>query len=248
MTTGRRPALTTQQALEQLGSLALAEHSMHSVLQTVADLTTRVMATETEASVSSLVADKAATVVHTGRLALDLDEAQYGRGYGPCLHAAACGERVEVTDTRTETRWADYMAVAAQRGALSSMSIPLGHPVRLGAALNIYSREPAGFDDAARQAADEFARIAGVAVANMHAYRSAFEVADNLRTALRSRTTIDQARGILMERHTLTAEQAFQLLVHTSLGVGRPVRDVASHLVRTGQLLGPTGRSARAGR
>jgi hypothetical protein len=202
MTTGRRPALTTQQALEQLGSLALAEHSMHSVLQTVADLTTRVMASETEASVSSLVADKAATVVHTGRLALDLDEAQYGRGYGPCLHAAACGERVEVTDTRTETRWADYMAVAAQRGALSSNA-------RLPERLR-------GRGQPAHGAA----------------------VPDDDRPG----------QGILMERHTLTAEQAFQLLVHTCLGVGRTVRDVASHLVRTGQLLGPTGRSARAGR
>ena len=48
-------------------------------------------------SVSVLVADKASTLVYTGQLALDLDEDQYGRGYGSCLHAAGTGEPVEVS-------------------------------------------------------------------------------------------------------------------------------------------------------
>ncbi|MCW2537338.1 MAG: Response regulator with antiterminator output domain, partial [Modestobacter sp.] len=40
--------------------------------------------------------NKPSTAVHTGQLALDLDESQYGRGHGPCLHAATSGELVEI--------------------------------------------------------------------------------------------------------------------------------------------------------
>jgi AmiR/NasT family two-component response regulator len=41
-----------------------------------------------------------------------------------------------------------------------------------------------------------------------------------------------------MERHKLTADQAFQLLAHASMHSNRKVRDIADHLVHTGELLG----------
>jgi AmiR/NasT family two-component response regulator len=59
---------------------------------------------------------------------------------------------------------------------------------------------------------------------------------DNLQTALESRAVIDQAKGILMERHKLTADQAFQALVQASMHTNRKVRDIADHLVTTGEL------------
>ncbi len=235
------PELTgdARDALEQLAALSLSQESLGSVLQTVANLTKQVIPASVEASVSVLIADRPTTFVYTGQLALDLDESQYGRGHGPCLHAASRGETVEVTDARTETRWADYMQECVQRGALSSLSVPLGSPEQLAAGLNIYAREPAAFDDASRAAAARFARFAGTAAANMHAYESARDMADNLQAALLSRAVIDQAKGILIERHKLTPDQAFQVLVHASMGTNRKLRDVAEHLVLTGELLTP---------
>src|SRR4051794_30700553 len=238
MTTPERPCgpVGAEEAFEELAGIALTEHSLHSVLQSVADLTKKVMPGEIEASVSLLVADKATTVVYTGQLALDLDESQYGRGYGPCLHAAGTGEAVEITDTRTEPRWPDYMERAAELGALSSLSVPLGSSESMGAALNIYAREPAAFTEDSRQAGRRFARFAGVAVANMYAYQNARELADNLQAALKSRALIDQAKGILMERFKLTADQAFKLLAQASMAANRKLRDIADHLVATGEL------------
>jgi GAF domain-containing protein len=236
-------SLAAQAALEQLAALSLSGETLDSVLQAVADLTKRVMPAPVEASVSVLVADRPTTFVYTGQLALDLDESQYGRGYGPCLHAASQGETVEVADTRTETRWADYMRDAADRGALSSLSVPLGSTEQLAAGLNIYSREAESFDGRSRAAATRFAHFAGVAVANLHAYQSARNLADNLQAALESRATIDQAKGILIERHKLTPDQAFQVLAHASMGTNRKLRDIADHLVRTGELLVPPTRS-----
>jgi GAF domain-containing protein len=232
-----------EEAFYELASLALSEHSLHSLLQTVADLAKRVMPGDIEASVSLLVADRATTVVYTGQLALDLDESQYGRGCGPCLHAAGTGEPVEITDARTDPRWADYMQRAVQRGSLSSLSIPLGSPQTMRAALNIYAREPAAFTDDNRPAARRFAHLAGVVVANMHSYQNARQLADNLEAAMESRAVIDQAKGILMERYKLTADEAFKLLTQASMAANRKLRDIADRLATTGELELPPRRT-----
>src|SRR3712207_6759368 len=129
------------EALEELGRLALREHTMQSLLQSVAELTKRVMPGDTETSVSLLINDKPSTVVYTGRLAMDCDENQYGRGYGPCLHAASTGELTEIANAVTETRWRDYVERAVEHGSLASLSVPLPITEGLDGALNIYRSE-----------------------------------------------------------------------------------------------------------
>jgi AmiR/NasT family two-component response regulator len=61
-------------------------------------------------------------------------------------------------------------------------------------------------------------------------------MADNLQTALESRAVIDQAKGILMERHKFTADQAFQVLARVSMQSNQKLRVVADDLVTTGHL------------
>jgi GAF domain-containing protein len=235
--------LDPRQALEQLGSLMLREHSMDTLLQRVVDLTKVVMPGNPEASLLLMVGDKPTTAVFTGRLAMDCDEIQYGRGHGPCLHAARTGELTDVPDTRSDHRWRDYMTVAAERGALSSISLPLPMAEGMTGALNIYARVPHAFDEDAKTAAQKFVPYAAVAVANMHAYDDARAMADNLQRALESRAVIDQAKGILMERHKVTADQAFQLLAQVSMHRNEKLRDVAEALVLTGDLpRSPGGR------
>ena len=59
-----------------------------------------------------------------------------------------------------------------------------------------------------------------------------------LREAMRSRSVIEQAKGILMERHKITAEQAFTLLTHASQRSNVKLRDIAEELATTGVLRG----------
>ncbi len=238
MPTGETPGEAALQALEELGLLALHEHSMESLLQRVVELTKVVMPGHGEASISLLVNDRPTTAIFTGDLARDCDESQYGRGYGPCLHAASSGELTEVVDARVETRWRDYVERAAEQGALSSLSIPLPLGDGIAGALNLYAREPAAFDDESREAGQRFAPFAGVAVSNMFAYQNAQALADHLEEAVEGRAVIDLAKGILMERHELTPGGAFQLLARISMQTNSNLRAVAEELVATGQLPG----------
>ena len=235
----RRP-LTPEMtaALERLGRLSLRELSMEELLQHISDLSSSVMPGRPEASVTLLVKDRARTVASSGELATRLDECQYAQDDGPCLNAARTGEVTEIVDARAETRWPDYAQHAADGGSLSSLSLPLliDQGEQVTGALNVYARQPAAFDDVSRGAGLSFASYAEVAAGNLHAFRSARDIADNLRIALESRGVIDQAKGILMERHKLTADRAFQLLAQASMASNIKVRQVAEQLVSTGEL------------
>ena len=244
-----QPAAVAE-ALERLGRLSLRELSMESLLQTVADLAKTVLPGDPEASVSLLVDDNPSTVATTGRLATDLDESQYERGHGPCLHAARTGELTEIADTRTDDRWPDYMPRAAEGGALSSLSVPLAiDDDQVSGALNVYARRADAFDADTRAAAVRFGPYAAVAAGNLHAYRRARGLADNLQVAPESRAVIDQAKGVLIERLELTPDQAFQMLARASMSANRKVREIADELLRTGELPvgAPRGDRARSG-
>ena len=63
------------------------------------------------------------------------------------------------------------------------------------------------------------------------ALRHAREEIDTLKEALRTRTVIGQAVGLLMHESTLTADAAFQKLVETSSHTNVKLRQIAESLV-----------------
>jgi hypothetical protein len=65
----------------------------------------------------------------------------------------------------------------------------------------------------------------------------------NLRAGMDNRDVIGQAKGILMERHKLTADQAFGVLARVSQEMNRKLVDIARELSDTGAV--PEGRRRR---
>jgi GAF domain-containing protein len=235
-----QPLVHPRDAFAELGQLSFENTSLNGMLQRIAELAKQVIPGVAEASVSLISHDKPGTAAYTGRLALDLDESQYGRGYGPCLEAAV-GEQIrEVTDARRETRWPGYTQNCVERGSLSSLSVPV--PVReaVRGALNLYAVEANAFDDDARDVARAFASYAAVAVHNMHLYESTRDLAQNLDTAMQSRAVIEQAKGILMSQRRCDAAEAFNLLAAASQRSNRKLRDIAQGIVD-----GVTGKSGQ---
>ena len=211
--------------------MSFADTSMDGMLQRVAELAKRAVPGVAEASVSLVVDDRATSAAFTGALARDLDESQYGRGYGPCLEAAVGQEIREIVDAREEPRWPEYARSAVDRGSLSSMSVPV--PVRptIHGGLNLYRVEAGGFDDEAKDVARVFASYAAVAVQNMQLYESTRELAENLDSAMRSRAVIEQAKGIVMGQRRCNAAEAFDILAAASQRSNRKLRDIAQAIV-----------------
>ena len=231
----------TRAALDELGQLLLGEHTTPSVLQRIVELARQAMPAGAEVSITLLRDDQPTTAAFAGQIADVLDETQYQRGYGPCLEAAFGGLVIEIADARTEDRWPAYVPVFLEHGALSALAapVPVAHPI---AALNVYARTARAFTDDDRSVLLRFAAYAGAVLSNMAALQDARDLAENLRKAMEFRSIIEQAKGILMERHRLTVDQAFRLLADASMHTNQKVRDLAEELVLTGQLPeGPAG-------
>jgi GAF domain-containing protein len=224
-------------ALDELGRLLLAEHTQPSVLQRIVELVQQALPGAADVSLTLVRDEHPTTAAFTGRLAADLDETQYDRDHGPCLDAARSGQLTEIGDARTEDRWPDYVPTFLERGALSALAAPVPAP-HLTAGLNVYACTAHAFTDDDRSTLVQFAAYAGAALANMDALEDARELAANLQKAMEFRAVIEQAKGILAERHKLTVEQAFRLLADASMRTNRKVRDLAEHLVLTGELTG----------
>jgi GAF domain-containing protein len=221
--------------IEDLARLSVAEHSLESVLLRVQAALTEILPGEPATSVTVVDSGRPATVAAGGQPARALDEVQYQLGDGPCVAAATSGRRSELLDTRAPERWAEFAAHAVTQDCRGVLSFPLPGRERLSGALNVYSRRPLP-DGRTLDLVVRLAASAVVPVSNSYLYGSAVELAGHLQTALDSRAVIDQAKGILIERYKLNADQAFQVLTRVSMETNTKVRDVAERFVRTGEL------------
>jgi GAF domain-containing protein len=140
---------------------------------------------------------------------------------------------------RSEQRWPDYAQHAAAHGILSSLSVPLPFQGATIGALNTYAGRPQFIDDHDIELANEVAAWVAIAIGNAEAAARTSEDLIQLRTAMMSRACIEQAKGILMERHKIKEDEAFTILTHASQRTNTKLRDVAAELVRTGAVPSP---------
>ncbi|SDN87836.1 GAF domain-containing protein [Klenkia soli] len=218
-------------AADALAGLLVADESMRSVLLRVAEVAVQTLADSSEASVTLVERGRPTSASWTGLLAFELDEAQFGLDHGPGLEAAVSGRALVVGDMRTEKRWPGFADLAVRQGALSSLSTPIPIQHGLRAALNLYSPEPDAYGEQQQALVRDLAGVAAVAIGNMHSYDQVQRTAAKLQEAMASRATIEQAKGILMARHRIDAEEAFQVLSARSQHANRKVRDLAADIV-----------------
>jgi anti-anti-sigma regulatory factor len=175
------------------------------------------------------------TPIRTDPVAVELDRLQYALDEGPCLDAArASGPAVAVSeDLAVERAWPRFGPAAAMHGMRSLLATALladARPSHLDGALNIYSREPGAITVADRDTALILASHASLALASSEAVTLQELRAAQLRRAIDSRDVIGQAKGILMQRRGITADEAFELLRDLSQRLNVKVADLARAL------------------
>lgn len=225
------PPRDPRAAFAELAKIMLAEQPLSAILERVAELARQTIPGAAEVSVTLLQDGEVASAAFTGPLALGLDERQYEAGFGPCMDAATSGATITIDDTADDPAYRDFGRIAASRGIRHTMSIGLPVARQTIGALNIYSTDQTPFDMATQELAAAFASYAAVAVANAGVYATTATLAANLQRAVESRAVIDQAKGILMARHGLSADAAFDLLSKQSQRDNRRLRDIAVDLV-----------------
>ena len=164
------------------------------------------------------------TLAATDDKVREYDALQSRLGEGPCVYADNADTLVHVPDVTSETRWATYMARAADLGLGSQIGVQLHADNNSLGALNIYSETIGALDDASAQAADLFAAHASLAMGKARTI-------SQLQEGMHSRQRIGIAIGILMHQYELTEERAFSFLVRASSHGNVKLRDVAAEIV-----------------
>lgn len=203
----------------------LAEEDVQHTLQKICDLAVEMIDGCDHAGISFLKGKKIDTPAATDDVPRRVDAIQYETGEGPCPDAIRDHEVFESGDLGRERRWPRF-APRAQRetGITSMMCFRLFVEGGTLGALNLQSKAADAFDEKSRTVGLVFAAHAAVALSSaMHD--------EQMEEALQSRDLIGQAKGILMAREGVTADQAFDMLRRASQRLNVKLRDVASEVV-----------------
>ena len=166
----------------------------------------------------------------TDEILVDLDRIQDELQEGPCYYAITESPHVISRDLRVDPRFPRFGQAAAEVGILSQAGLRLFRHSEAVAALDLYSRRTDAFED-----------LTTLDRLFAHQAATALDYArelDNLHEALKTRTLIGQAVGILMERYDIEDQQAFAFLTRLSSTQHVKLRQLAEEIV--------TDRSAEA--
>ncbi|HEY2203556.1 MAG TPA: GAF and ANTAR domain-containing protein [Pseudonocardia sp.] len=150
---------------------------------------------------------------------------------GPIREALTFREPRRIGDVRLDRRWPEFTARIAGRGFRSLLVLPIASESEPAAALTLYSREAGRFADTSYDVVLVFALHAGVVFDNASLYHDSQALVTHLRGALRGRSTIGQAQGVLMHRFGYDVQQAFDALRKASQNLNTKLRDIADGLV-----------------
>ncbi|WP_345620052.1 GAF and ANTAR domain-containing protein [Streptomyces ziwulingensis] len=211
----------------------LAQETVNGTLQRITDAAVELVEGCDAAGILLLRDKGIQSLAPTEQLVVDSDRLQGRLGEGPCFDAArtSTGERMfRIFDFTDEAvRWPAYVPEARELGLGSMMGILLYTEDEDLGALNFYSRRPGVFTEASETAGWLLASHAAVAFSSARTHAQ-------LQQAIGTRHTIGEAMGILMGRHRVSEERAFEVLRRYSQDHNIKLRDVARLVCEKGGL------------
>jgi hypothetical protein len=217
-----------------MGAQLASSDDPAGVMEVIARLTVDRLPQAEWASITTLRAGEFVTVAATDDRARAGDRIQYEVGSGPCIDALLDDAIYHPSDIAHDARWPQFgRRVAAELGVRSMLSYRLTLGVDdVIASMNVYSRTPDAF------AADAVTIGLLLAVHGAVAVTAATtrEEASNLRRALENSREIGVAMGVLMNTHSLTRTQAFDLLRIASQRSNHKLHDIATRVADTGTI------------
>jgi transcriptional regulator with GAF, ATPase, and Fis domain len=218
-------------ALERLSDVLTEAEELEVMLDRVCRQVVHAIPDAHMSSILLLRGGEPHTAAATGEDADRIDQAQYEAGQGPCIEAAKTGTLVRVAVPDVAERWPEFAAAAGDAAMASYLSAPLFIDSEYHGSLNLYSEGGHGFNALDAALLELYTTAAEAALRTARRYMKAREHTEQLRTALTSRAVIDQAKGIIMAAHRISAEAAFAKLVRQSQEQNVKLRDLAERFV-----------------
>jgi GAF domain-containing protein len=171
-------------------------------------------------------------VASTSERSSDVEEAQIGADEGPCIDAFRTGVVVEVPDIAAERdRWPNFVDIAAEQNFQAAHATPLTlHGQALGG-MNLFAPQKGQLSDRDAALVEGMAQMATISIVQFTLTQKQATVNDQLQRALDTRILIEQAKGVLAERHNIGFEAAFDMLRSHARSTSTKLHDVSQQIV-----------------
>ena len=147
---------------------------------------------------------------------------------GPCLDCYRTGLPVINGDLEANREsWPRFAEAAQATGFVSVHALPLRLRTSVIGALNLFCAKPGALSEADSRTAQALADVATIGILAQRSVHQAELLSGQLQSALTSRVIIEQAKGVLAERHQVSIDQAFQLLRGHARANNRHLSDLA---------------------
>ncbi|MHA7145031.1 GAF and ANTAR domain-containing protein [Arthrobacter sp. TmT3-37] len=211
--------------------LLLTEHAAQHAVDDLAEAVRTVIERAEGAGVSLILGGERTSVGSTDDSVLAADRLQYDLGEGPCLTAWATAEAQIIDDTTTDGRWKRWNSAAADAGIRSCATVPLVRGKESIGALKTYSGIPNAFTTADARVLSHLATSAAALLGHIRAGDMPQRIDADVTRALSTRGTIDLARGIMMERHDMDPDEAFEHMLMLVTDTGITMAELATTIV-----------------
>ncbi len=199
-------------------------------LQLAVDTAVKIVCGCDHAGISLITSRGIAVGASSDETALRGDLLQYELSEGPCLDSVRDHQTVISRNLSGDPRWPRWSEVArSDLGVHAMMSLLLYTNARSYGALNLYADQVDGYDAEDHAVAQALAAQIAVSLA-------ARREIDQRGIAMANRTVIGQAEGVVMERLSVDADQAFAYLRRVSQHTNRKLLAVCAELVQTRRL------------
>ncbi|PRY49975.1 PAS domain S-box-containing protein [Geodermatophilus tzadiensis] len=219
------------EALAELTRLASAGADRRQLLGRMATLAQRAVPSSCWVSVTIGSPRDPRYIGTDSTAAQEADGRQMRADEGPCVDAYTGGEAVVTGELRTDPRWPVLARLAAAGPVRSVLAVPVALDGAPTGVLNVYSPRVDAFGPADRRVAELVALAAAAVLQEVAERESLRRLTANLEQALASRSVIDQAKGVLMSRLGVDADDAWARLVTLSNRLNVKVRDLARLVV-----------------
>ena len=150
---------------------------------------------------------------------------------GPCMDCYRTSAPVSVPDLARATQWPAFTAAVMEAGPFRSVhALPLRLRGEAIGALNLFHRTPGPLPPADLALGQALADVATIGILQERAIRRGEVLNEQLQTALTSRVVVEQAKGVLAQRHGISMDAAFDQLRRYARTRNQRLADVARQL------------------
>jgi GAF domain-containing protein len=170
-------------------------------------------------------------VTATGEAERTFENAQRDLGEGPCVDAFLLDQVVWTQDLRVDPRWPRLGPAARSNRVRGVLSAPVSLAGEALGTCNVITWAPRAWTAADIRAIGAFASVVGRLLGVTSEARHKGDLVAQLQGALDSRTLVEQAKGVLMERDGLSDLEAFDRLRRQARSRSSTINEVAREVI-----------------